>query len=345
MKTQNKRSAKTGEELFAIVKELCEKEGTMGWTLAQKTMFKTRSRNRKLNEAIEFAMRKYQPDYFRPALLSFTCKAVGGERETTVSMGAALTLFAWAIGIHDDIIDQSRTKDGQPTIHGKFGRDLALILSDVLLFKGFTLLRERLDSDTPANRLAKILDAVEKIWFEQSEGEAFEIQHRGLTNVTPQECLEKIRMRASEVDACARIGGILGGGTPRQVDRLGEYGRLVGMMGILRNEIIDMLDSDALRHRIRTESLPLPIVYALQEPSVRPKLTQVMSKGRLVEEDLKFIARLADDLQGIEKTARLIGDFGEKAIKHAKSFKNRELELLAAPFEISPEEWKQPLSN
>jgi geranylgeranyl pyrophosphate synthase len=345
MKKRNERLAKTGEELFAIVKELCEREGAMGWKLAQKTMFKTRSRNRKLHEAIGFAMRKYRPDYFRPALLSFTCKAVGGEKETTVSMGAALTLFAWAIGIHDDIIDQSRTKDGQPTIHGKFGRDLALILSDVLLFKGFALLRERLESDTPVNRLAKILEAVEKIWFEQSEGEAFEIQHRGLVNVTPQECLKKIRMRASEIDACARIGGILGGGTPRQVEKLGEYGRLVGMMGILRNEIIDMLDSDALRHRICKESLPLPIIYALQEPSVRPKLTQLMDKGRLAEEDLKIIARLSDDSQGIEKTANLIRNLSEKAHGHARNFKNEELELLAAPFQISPEEWKQPLSN
>ena len=308
-------------------------------------MLSRKSRDPKLQEAIEHAMLKYQPDYFRPALLSFACKAVGGQRKATVSTGAALTLFAWAIGIHDDLIDESRTKNGRLTVMGKFGRDLALILSDVLLFKGFTLLRKTLESETTADRVVKILITVERIWFEQSEGEASEIQHRGLTDVTPEECLEKIRMRASEIEACARIGGILGGGTVRHVERLGDYGRLVGMMGILRNEVIDMLELDVLKHRMRKESLPLPLVYALQESSTRPELVKLMTNRKATKANLKGISKLSDNCGGIEKTAALIDIMSNKAYELAKSFKSIELKLLATPFQISPEEWKKPLSD
>ncbi len=335
----------TGEELFAKARELCKKEGSAGWRLAQKAMLKDKSCNQELQEAIEYAMLKYKPDYFRPALLSFSCKAVGGKQKNTVSTGAALTLLAWAIGIHDDIIDQSRTKNGRPTVLGKFGKDLALILSDVLLFKGFTLLRETLKSETPVATIVRILETVEEIWFEQSEGEAFEIQHRGLIDVTPRDCLKKIRMRASEIEACARIGGILGGGTAIRVERLGKYGRLVGMMGILRNEVIDMLELDVLKHRIKTESLPLPVVYALQDSSTRPKLITLTTKGKLSEGDLRTISRLSDDSKSIERVAKLIGEMSREASSYAKSFKNKELELLAATFQISPREWRKQFSD
>ena len=340
MKGKTWRPKETGKELFTKAEELCKKEGKSGWKLAQRTMLETKPCNRKLREAVEYAMQVYKPDYFRPALLSLICKAVGGEKKRTISTGAGLTLFAWAIGIHDDIIDQSRTKNGVLTILGRFGKDIALILSDVLLFKGFTLLRERVESDMPVDRAARVLETIKRIWFEQSEGEAFEIQHRGSIDVTPEECLEKIRMRASEIEACARIGAILGGGSSREEDRLGRYGRLVGMMGILRNEIIDMLDLRALKHRIRMESLPLPVVYGLQSASNGPRLVQLITAGRFTEKSLREMARLADSSEGIARTARSINKMSREAIAYARSFASEELELLASPFRISPSEWR-----
>jgi geranylgeranyl pyrophosphate synthase len=334
---------RSGEELFESARKLCKREGEEGWKLAQNTMLKDKPCSQELQEAIEYAILKYEPDYFRPALLSFCCKAVGGNAKDTVPTGAALTLFAWAIGIHDDIIDKSKTKNGRPTISGKFGKDLALILSDVLLFKGFTLLRKTLESKVPVDRVVKVLETVEEIWFEQSEGEVIEIQHRGSIDVTPNECLEKIRMRASEIEACARMGGILGGGSDRQVEQLGKYGRLVGMMGILRNEMIDMLEMEVLKHRIRAESLPLPIVYALQDISAKRKLDLLITKSRFTKRDLKNISKLSDDVRGIENVATLIYKMSKEARGYAKSFKSTELKLIAAPFLMSPKEWRKPL--
>ncbi len=326
-------------------RKLCEIAGMDGWKLAQKTMLREKSSVPKLQEIIEYMMFKYRPDYFRPALLSFCCKAVGGNPKTTVSTGAALTLLAWAIGIHDDIIDQSRTKNRRPTVLGKFGRDHALILSDILLFKGFTLLRKTLESNVAAKKVIEILEAIETIWFEQSEGETLEIQSRGAFNITPKECLKKIRMRASEVEACARIGGILGGGSDRHIEILGRYGRLIGKMSLLRNELIDILELNVLKHRIRKESLPLPLIYTIQNPRIRPTLISLISKLRLTKEDLHTILRLLDRYGGVEKTAELINKMSQEARLVAKMFGNKELDLLAASLPVHPQEWKPLLSR
>ncbi len=328
-----------GEELFEEARKLCESEGREGWKLAQETMLKERASNPQLQEAIEYVMLKYQPDYLRPALLSFCCKAVGGKPEPTIPTGAALTLLAWAIGIHDDIIDQSKTKNRRPTVLGKFGKDIALILSDVLLFKGFTLLRRTLEAEISVEAFVEILETIEKTWFEQSVGETVEIKSRGVLNITPEECLEKIRMRAAEMEACTRIGGILGDGSKRQIENLGAYGRLIGMMNILRNELVDVLELDVLKRRIRKESLPLPLVYSLQNPRIKSQLT-LLIESKLTNKDLRNISRIADHSEGSEKVMTLIEGFAKKALMHSEISKIKELDILAASLPITPRESK-----
>lgn len=340
MKEAESMFEETGEELLLKVKRLCEREGRMGLKLAQETILKEKTSVRYLQDAIEYMVFKYQPDYSRPALISFCCKALGGDAKPTIPVGAALTLLDYSIGIHDDIIDQSKTKNRRRTVYGKFGKDLAIILSDVLLFKGFTLLCRALHSGIPLDRVIRILETIEKTWFDQSIAETLEIKHRRAIETTPKQCLEKVRLRAAEFEACTRIGGILGGGLEKQIEDLGAYGRLVGMMGILRDELIDMLEFTVLRHRIRRESLPMPLLYALQNPRLKPKLVEIVVRSRLNTNDLQEISRLSDRSGGNESVADLIHEMSRKAIKHAKTFKSRELEIIATSLPLNLEKWK-----
>lgn len=333
---ESKSSLKWGEAALERAKRLCAKEGLEGWKLAQETMLKEKISTPELEEAIKHVMIIYQPDYFRPALLSFCCQAVGGTSEATIPIGASLVLLGRAIGIHDDIIDGSRTKNRRPTVLGKFGRDLALVLSDVLLFKGFTLLRKTIQLDVPSERVVAIFGTIERIWFEQSEGEVFELKSRKRIDMAPQECLAKIRMRASELEAVTRIGGILGGGSEDEINILGKFGRLLGTMSILRDEIIDMLEFNVLRHRIRKESLPLPLIYAIQKPKVRPKIISLLSKKRLKTTDLQKISKASAEAGGLNFTAKIINEMAEEAYSYIGVLKNKtgELKLLTSSITI-----------
>ncbi|MDH5448512.1 MAG: polyprenyl synthetase family protein [Candidatus Bathyarchaeota archaeon] len=332
----------TGEELLNKTDKLCEKEGREGWKLAQETMLKEKTSSSELEEAIKYVMLDYKPDYFRPALLSLCSKAVGGTSEVTISTAASLVLFGRAIGIHDDIIDKSRTKNRRPTVLGKFGKELALVLSDVLFFKGFTLLRKTIRSGIPPEKIIAILSTIERIWFEQSESEVLELRSRRQIDITPEECLAKIRMRASELEAVTRIGGILGCGSQGEVNILGMFGRLFGIMSMLRDEIIDVLELDVLRHRIRQESLPLPLVYTLQDPKARPEIISIISKKRLTAMDLQRISKASDDRRGLNYVAELITKMAEEACSYVELLqnKNKKLKLLITSTTINPRDWK-----
>ena len=339
----------TSDQLFSKTKKVLEKEGQRGWTLAQKTMLKEDTKIKELHEAMHHIMLVSPADYFRPALLSLCSKAVGGTSDITLPSGASLVLFARAIGIHDDIIDQSRTKDNRTTVLGKFGKDVALILTDILLFKGFTLLRKSLELGVPKEKIVAILDVIEKVWFEQSEGGILEIQARGQSTVAPHECLTKIEMIASEMEAIARIGGILGGGSAQKVDLLGKYGRLLCTASILRNELIDMLDLPTLKHRIRKESLPLPLVYAIQKPEYKPKLVQLISRKRLTKEALQEISEVSEEAGGIKYVADVIKGKVGQAYDLIAPFQDTEayppLKLFIIALLIKPKELKPNLQE
>ena len=336
----------TGKELLEKAKKLCEKEGREGWKLAQETMLKEKTSSPELQEAIKYLMTKCQPDVFRPALLSLCSKAVKGTSNVTAPVGASLILLARAIGIHDDIIDQSKTKDERLTVLGKFGSDITLVLSDILLFRGFTSLRRALESGTSVGKVMAILSTIEKIWIvEQSDAEALDLKFRRQIDVTPQQCLTKIRMIASEIEAIARIGGILGEGTENEIMTLGKYGRLLGTMALLRDEIVDMFRFKTLKHRIKKETLPLPLVYTLQT-QFRHVVISLVSKARLTTRDLEGILKFSEEAGGIEKTANLL----EKMVKEAHLLVSelkmiRELKLLASSTALRLEEWEPINTN
>jgi geranylgeranyl pyrophosphate synthase len=342
MNTSKEHPIAKGEDLLAQVRRLSEKEGARGWKLAQETMLKQKIRSPQLTEAMNYIMAEYRPDFFKPAIVSLCSQAVGGDAAKTVPFGACFVLLARAIGIHDDVIDRLMTRNKRQTLLGKYGVGIALIVSDVLLFKGFTLVRESFKLGVSKETIAQVLDTVDRVWFEQAEGEAFEIQSQNQINVTVPECIDKLRMRSSELEAVARIGGILGGASRREIDTLGRFGRSAGFMSRLRDEIIDMLEFNVLRHRLRRESLPLPIVYALQDGETRKRIIPLISKKRFTTSELRMISGIVDDAGGLNCVSQIIKEEAENACSYVTKFKNKreELQLLVVSLVIGSEEWK-----
>ena len=67
----------------------------------------------------------------------------------------------------------------------------------------------------------------------------------------------------SDVEACAKLGAIMGDGTSSQVQALAEYGSDLGFLFRLSNDLGDLLNDEwNLALRLENESVPLPILHA-----------------------------------------------------------------------------------
>ncbi len=321
------------------IRKIVKKDGAKGWNMAKEVLLKQETDNPQLKKALYYLT--IIPDYFRPAIVSYCCQVVGGNPDITVPTGASLILFAKAIGIHDDIIDNVKKRKKHVTAFGKFGKGIALVISDILLFKGFTLLRKNLELGVSPSTLSKILETIDHVWFEQSESEVLEQQFRAKVDVLPEQCLAKIRKRASEFEAITRIGAILGEASQKDIEALASYGRLLGTASILRDELIDILETEALRNRIKRESLPLPLVYTLQKASAKSSLIPIISQGRLTRLDLIKIAKTVDMFGGMDYVAKLTDNVIEDACSHIQKINNiGKLTLIAKTLKIDQHEWK-----
>ncbi|MDA1192331.1 MAG: polyprenyl synthetase family protein, partial [Candidatus Poribacteria bacterium] len=58
----------------------------------------------------------------RPAVLLFSCGAVGGDEKAAIPVAAAVEIsHTWTL-VHDDIIDRDALRRGVPTVHEAFRR-------------------------------------------------------------------------------------------------------------------------------------------------------------------------------------------------------------------------------
>jgi geranylgeranyl pyrophosphate synthase len=108
-------------------------------------------------------------------------------------------------------------------------------------------------------------------------------------------------MRAAIAEAVMRIGAIIGNGNDEEIEILGHYGRILGLLAAIREEFIDIFEPEELMNRYRHEFLPLPILYALQNKQKRYKIMHLINKNRISADNVYTIADLVMNSEEVRK--------------------------------------------
>lgn len=317
-----KTSELNPEQTMKEIQKIFKKRGKKALEIARTEALKEKIESPQASEALAYFMNEYWHDFSRPALLSLVSEAVEGNPELTIPIAVPLSLISGAIDIHDDIIDQSLSKGGRSTVYGKFGKEIALLIGDALLFKGLILLNNVENNEIPVKKKKAIVDIIKNMFFELGDAEAIELSMRRRVDVSPEAYVQMLRKKAADVEAHTRISAILGGVSNKTTEALGEYGRLLGMLLILRDDWIDVLDLDESLNRLKNESLPLPMLYALQEPSVKTRLTYILNKDEPNLKDAEIVLKEVEKTQAFDKQEVLMKKFAEEAESKLKMLKS-----------------------
>jgi len=288
------------EKTMMQARKLLIEYGQNAFKIAKSAILHERIIDERVYEALRYFMEECWYDVQHPALLSLACEAVGGQRENTKYVGAAVALLAGAADIHDDILDKSKIKGDKLTVFGKFGTEIAILAGDALLFRGLILLHEACKR-LPETQKEIIPNILKEAFFNIGNAEVRQKVFKGNFNLKPSEYCKVIEIKASVAEACTRIGAIIGGGRQEQIDALGRYGKTLGFLMTIRDDFIDIFELDELNNRIRNECLPLPILYALQDSKTREKLISIIKKGHVSEDELQKILDLVMESKKVQK--------------------------------------------
>jgi geranylgeranyl pyrophosphate synthase len=249
-------------------------------------------------------------DYTRAALMVMACLAVGGDARSVRQAAKGLVLAGGAFDLHDDIIDRSfvRSEKGKKSIQGMYGVGPALLAGDALMIEG--LIQLSYMPGVPEGIARKAVKAIQDGLFELGSAEMEELRYVRNLDVTPRSYLHIVRMKGADVESYTRVGAILGGGSKKEIDALGTFGRCLGMVCIVRDDIVDTFnDLVECRSRLTKESLPLPVVYSLKDERVGAMLRGFWSKpeqDQITDDELCEFIDLIHENKGFEKGQELI---------------------------------------
>ena len=182
----------------------------------------------------------------RPALCLATCEAFGGDVERALPSAAALELLHTAFLVHDDVEDDSELRRGEPTLHQRYGRALAVNAGDGLALLGLGALRD--NERTLGRRLAG------RIWAEFDfmarltvDGQARELgwQRDGRTDLTPDDYLDLIMRKTCWYTTLLplRVGALIGATGAVDLEPLLRFGFFLGAAFQIRDDILNLTGS------------------------------------------------------------------------------------------------------
>ena len=176
----------------------------------------------------------------RPALAMASAMAVGGRGADALPVAGALEMIHAYSLIHDDLpcMDDDDLRRGRPTVHVRFGEAVAVLAGDALHTLAFATLTS--GDASPETRLecVKRLAAAAgpegmvggQVLDMEAEGrrpDARELEaiHRGKTGAL--------------ISASAALGALAGGGSRQQVDALAAFGRELGLVFQIVDDLLD----------------------------------------------------------------------------------------------------------
>ena len=300
-------------KLIVQINKMLTRRSNKALEVAKKEILEEKRESKEINEAFRYYAKSWR-DVVHPGLVSIACEAVGGESDDTTDIQVAMLLLTAGFDVHDDIIDESMTKIGKPTLYAKFGKNIALLVGDAFLMKALILLRE-LGKHLPPEKMDAIWNIIEELFFELGDAEALETSLKSNADISAEEGLQMIKMKSATFEAHMRIGAIVGGGEQTVVDALGHLGRILGILINMREEFVDVFEAEELQSRFKNECLPLPILYAFKNKQTKKVLMAHLSKQKITDDDAEKIVEIVTE----EKTGEMFRNEIKRLAQEANS--------------------------
>ena len=268
----------------------------------------------------------YWYDFIRPTLVSLSCEAVGGQTCKVLDVEVMLSLADAGISIHDDIIDNTVVKKFRRTIFGLYGLNEALLAGDLLQMQGWSTLSKLLRKGYPPAKVAQCVDAYANCCINMCESQILETSFRKnlLTDLAAYN--EMLWKANSSIMACTQLGAILGNGTQREVRALTDFGKSLGLLFGLKDEVKDTLNIEGnLLGRLKNESVPLPILYAAKtSDSSSSRIKLILSKEAIDSLDVKELLERCFETKAFDYILHIAGQESNSALAQLNQLKSTE---------------------
>src|SRR5690348_18230548 len=252
----------------------------------------------------------------RPALLLLSARLLNYEGSGAVRLGAVVEIIHTATLVHDDIIDEAKTRRGRPAANTQWGNSKCVLAGDWLYMQAFKIAVQE--------RNFRILDTLIELTQQMVEGELLQIEKLGKL-ISLDEHFDLIyRKTACLFSVCMRMGAILGGATPEEEEQVAKYGRDLGMAFQIVDDVLDLTASESVLGKpvasdLREGKVTMAVIHALDRctPQERAHIATVVEQREfngVSHADILEILTRYGSVEAATATATQYADSARKAI-------------------------------
>ena len=198
----------------------------------------------------------------RPALVILFAKAFGYQGSHHHTLAAVIEFIHTATLLHDDVVDESALRRGQPTSNALFGNAASVLVGDFIYTRSFQMMVSVNDM-----RVMEIMaDATNVI----AEGEVLQLMNMRDPNVTEARYFQVIHSKTSKLfEAAATLGALIANAPASAIEAASAYGRSLGTAFQLIDDLLDYSGNAEdigknLGDDLREGKITLPLIRLMQ---------------------------------------------------------------------------------
>ena len=266
-----------------------------------------------LQEEIFSRIRQRVGKRMRPMLIMLMAKNYGFVSDVTLQAALGIELLHTASLVHDDVVDESLERRGQSSVNNSYGNKVAVLVGDYILSTAL-LHVSKTHNEVIVRYLAELGRTL-------SDGEILQLTSNAGDEISEDVYYEVInRKTAALFEACCTIGAVSAGKKEEDLEGAARFGRLLGMIIQIRDDIFDYYDSKEIGKPTGNDmaegKLTLPAIYAVEQSSnidIKRLATKV-KKHTVTPEEIKMLVEYTKSNGGIEYAERRMAEMRKEAM-------------------------------
>lgn len=248
----------------------------------------------------------------RPGLVLLSGLACGSVNERHITAAAIIEIIHNATLLHDDVIDEGKSRRGLPTLNCLRGNESAVLLGDFLLSRVFRMCIS-LDNS--------VAEVIAKSAARTCEGEMKQTAQRGNLELSESQYLEIITDKSAAMfGAACQAGAMLSGADKQQQLNMADYGLNVGIAFQITDDLLDIAGDQSKTGKttgsdIDRDKLTLPLIHSLKTalPADGELIKQLISQQTPSNTNGELLEKLRS-CGSIEYSYKLAQGFIDRAI-------------------------------
>ena len=257
-------------------------------------------------------IRKRGGKRMRPMLTLLIASNYGQVNDITQHAAVGLELLHTASLVHDDVVDESGERRGQPSVNASFNNKVAVLVGDYILSTALL--------NVSLTQHAGIITSLAQLGQTLSSGELLQMNNFKEDGISEEVYYQVIGQKTASLFAtCAKNGALSVGASDEEVSAAYDFGYAIGMIFQIRDDIFDYFDSKEIGKPTGNDmaegKLTLPVIYALKNAGYDSmlRLSKKVKRGNINSDEIAVLVDFAKVNGGIEYAVKKMNDFSEKA--------------------------------